>query len=101
MELTDRPTDRQKDKQTNKCYRKHNLLVGDNKHRYFHALIAEKLAEVQIRELPEVIQSEMGQKQKLKTVLDMINKILQHPPNWNQLKWSVDRKHSHNQWYKK
>ena len=54
--------------------------------------IVEKLEKIQIRELPEVIQSEMGQKQKLKTVLDMINKALQLPPNWNQIKWSVDRK---------
>lgn len=76
------------------------IIVKDLEEDLFDGLILqkliEKLAEVQIREMPEVIQSEMGQKQKLKTVLDMINKILQLPPNWNQLKWSVDRVHSKN-----
>ena len=53
-------------------------------------IFAEKLAGVEIKEMPEVIQSEMGQKQKLQRVLDMINRILQLPPNWHNTKWSVD-----------
>jgi parvin len=58
--------------------------------------LIENLASVQIRELPEVIQSESGQKQKLKAVLDMIHRCLNLPPNWNQVRWSVDRIHSKN-----
>lgn len=53
----------------------------------FH--LVEKLASVKV-EVPEVTQSEVGQKQKLRVVLDMVNKILQLPPSWSQHKWSVD-----------
>lgn len=56
--------------------------------------LAEQLAGVEIKEMPEVIQSEMGQKQKLQRVLDMINRILQMPPNWHNTKWSVDSKYN-------
>ena len=52
---------------------------------------AEKLASVRV-EAPEVTQSEVGQKQKLRVVLDMVSKILQLPPSWNQHKWNVDSK---------
>ena len=49
----------------------------------------EKLAQVKV-EVPEVTQSEIGQKQKLRVVLDMVNRILQLPPGWKHQKWSVD-----------
>lgn len=49
----------------------------------------EKLANVKV-EAPEVTQSEIGQKQKLRVVLDYINRMLNLPPAWNQQKWSVD-----------
>ena len=48
-----------------------------------------KLAQVKV-EVPEVTQSEVGQKQKLHVVLDMVNKILQLPPGWKHQKWNVD-----------
>ena len=37
-------------------------------------------------------QSEIGQKQKLRVVLDKINRILNLPPHWSHAKWSVDSK---------
>ena len=46
--------------------------------------------------VPEVTQSEIGQKQKLKKVLDMVNRILQLPSTWNQHRWSVESIHSKN-----
>ena len=49
-------------------------------------LIGEKL------EATEVSQSEIGQKQKLRVVLDKINRILNLPPQWSHAKWSVDSK---------
>ena len=49
-------------------------------------LIGEKL------EATEVSQSEIGQKQKLRVVLDKINRILNLPPHWSHAKWSVDSK---------
>ncbi len=51
----------------------------------------EKLEEIRV-EVPEVTQTEIGQKQKLRVVLDTINRILQLPPTWNQQLWSVDGK---------
>jgi len=41
-------------------------------------------------EVPEVTQSEMGQKQKLREVLDMVNHLLNLTPAWVDQKWSVD-----------
>lgn len=49
-------------------------------------LIGEKL------EATEVSQSEIGQKQKLRVVLDKVNRILNLPPQWSHAKWSVDSK---------
>jgi len=40
--------------------------------------------------VPEVTQSEMGQKQKLREVLDMVNHLLSLTPSWVDQKWSVD-----------
>ncbi|XP_023237638.1 beta-parvin-like isoform X1 [Centruroides sculpturatus] len=56
--------------------------------------VLEKLTEVKL-DVVEVTQSEEGQKQKLKTVLDAANKVL-GLARWNQLKWSVDSVHSKN-----
>ena len=56
----------------------------------YHYLSTEKLAQIKV-EVPEVTQSEVGQKQKLKVVLDVVNKILQVPASWTaRQKWSVD-----------
>ena len=52
--------------------------------------ISETLAKRDIKELPEVIQSEMGQKQKLQRVLNLINDILKVHPTLQ--KWTVDSK---------
>jgi len=49
----------------------------------------EKLGSVKV-EVPEVTQSEMGQKQKLREVLDMVNHLLNLTPSWVDQKWSVD-----------
>ncbi|KAL3883026.1 hypothetical protein ACJMK2_029325, partial [Sinanodonta woodiana] len=57
--------------------------------------LIEKLASIRI-EVPEVTQSELGQKQKLTVVLDVINQILNLPHSWNGQKWSVDSVHSKN-----
>ncbi|XP_013383794.1 beta-parvin-like [Lingula anatina] len=57
--------------------------------------LIEKLARVRV-EVPEVTQSEIGQKQKLRIVLDTINRILNLTPTWNQQKWTVDSIHSKN-----
>ena len=51
--------------------------------------VVEKLGSVKV-EVPEVTQSEMGQKQKLREVLDMVNHLLNLTPSWVDQKWSVD-----------
>ena len=53
----------------------------------YHAC-SENLANRDIKELPEVIQSEMGQKQKLERVLSLINNILN--VHSSAQRWSVD-----------
>jgi len=50
---------------------------------------SEKLGSVKV-EVPEVTQSEMGQKQKLREVLDMVNHLLNLTPSWVDQKWTVD-----------
>lgn len=57
--------------------------------------LIEKLAGLRV-EVPEVTQSEQGQKQKLQIILTVINRILQQSPPWTQSKWSVDSVHSKN-----
>jgi parvin len=54
-------------------------------------LLSEKLAGIKV-DVTEVSQSEMGQKQKLRVILDVINRILNLPQlgAWTQQKWSVD-----------
>ncbi|XP_019646407.1 PREDICTED: beta-parvin-like isoform X2 [Branchiostoma belcheri] len=57
--------------------------------------LIEKLADIKL-EVAEVTQSEQGQKQKLKTVLDTTNRLL-NLPRWNhQQKWSMESIHSKN-----
>ncbi|KAK7108107.1 beta-parvin-like [Littorina saxatilis] len=77
----------------------HRIIVKDIEEDLFDGQILqkliEKLANVKV-EAPEVTQSEIGQKQKLRVVLDYINRMLQLPPVWNQQKWSVDSVHTKN-----
>lgn len=57
--------------------------------------LVEKLAETRM-EVPEVTQSEVGQRQKLHVILDTINTMLQQPTSWHHRKWSVESIHSKN-----
>ncbi|GAB1599719.1 alpha-parvin-like isoform X2 [Argonauta hians] len=59
--------------------------------------LIEKLASIKIQ-VPEVTQSEIGQKHKLRIVLDVLNnEIFQiDPANHDELHWSVDSIHSKN-----
>ncbi len=50
--------------------------------------LIEKLANAKL-DIPEVTQSEFGQKQKLSKVLDTIKEQM-NLPKWNQSKWTVD-----------
>jgi len=62
-------------------------ICVESHHTFFGVL--EKLGGVKV-EVPEVTQSEMGQKQKLREVLDMVNHLLNLTPSWVDQKWSVD-----------
>lgn len=77
----------------------HRIIVKDIEEDLFDGQILqkliEKLANVKV-EAPEVTQSEIGQKQKLRVVLDYINHLLNLPPVFNQQKWSVDSVHTKN-----
>lgn len=55
----------------------------------FH-IVVEKLAKIKI-EVPEVTQSEIVQKQKLRVVLEVVSHILNLPPHSNQ-RWNADSK---------
>lgn len=77
------------------------IIVKDIEEDLFDGQILQKLIEKLARirvEVPEVSQSELGQKQKLHVILDKINIILNLPKlgSWNQQKWSVDSIHSKN-----
>lgn len=77
----------------------HRIIVKDIEDDLFDGQILQKLIEklCSVRvEAREVTQSEIGQKQKLRVVLDYINHILNVPPVWSQQKWSVDSVHSKN-----
>lgn len=52
--------------------------------------LSEKLSGHKLN-VAEVTQSEIGQKQKLQTVLEAVNGVLR-PLDWNQ-EWSVDCEH--------
>lgn len=56
--------------------------------------LLEKLTGVKL-DVVEVTQNEEGQKQKLRTVLENVQKVL-GLGHWTQLKWSVDAIHSKN-----
>ncbi|ESO87320.1 hypothetical protein LOTGIDRAFT_210692 [Lottia gigantea] len=75
------------------------ILVKDIEEDLFDGQILQKLIEklqgIKVG-APEVSQSEIGQKQKLRVVLDYINRILNVGGGWNQQKWSVDSIHSKN-----
>ena len=58
---------------------------------HFGIVDAEKLIGEKL-EATEVSQSEIGQKQKLRVVLDKVNRILNLPSQWSHAKWSVDSK---------
>ncbi|XP_077999818.1 beta-parvin-like isoform X1 [Glandiceps talaboti] len=74
------------------------IIVKDIEEDLFDGQVLGKLLErlegIKL-EVAEVTQSEAGQKKKLKTVLDTVNKIL-NLPRWHQQKWSVDSIHSKN-----
>ena len=55
---------------------------------FFH-LVAEKLADCKLN-VAEVTQSEIGQKQKLQTVLEAVQELLR--PHSRPLQWTVDCK---------
>lgn len=77
----------------------HRIIVKDIEEDLFDGQILQKLIEklCKVRvEAREVTQSEIGQKQKLRVVLDYINHILGVSPVWSQQKWSVDSVHSKN-----
>lgn len=56
--------------------------------------LVEKLANVKL-EVREVMQSEVFQKQKLETVLEKVNQLM-NLQKWTKLKWSVESIHSKN-----
>ncbi|ESO05197.1 hypothetical protein HELRODRAFT_186951 [Helobdella robusta] len=75
----------------------YRILVKDLEEDLFDGQILqkliEKLANIKV-EVPEVTQSEIGQKQKLKDVLNTINQVLNI--SWSDHRWSVDSIHSKN-----
>lgn len=74
------------------------IIVKDLEEDLYDGQILQKLVEKLTNEkldVVEVRQSEEGQKQKLKTVLDNVQRVL-GLGHWNQLKWSVDAVHSKN-----
>ena len=56
-------------------------------------VIVEKLAKIKI-EVPEVTQSEIVQKQKLRVVLEVVSHILNLPPHSNE-RWNADSMYIH------
>lgn len=74
------------------------IIVKDIEEDLYDGQVLQKLLEKLTGEkldVIEVTQSEEGQKQKLRRVLDAIQKVL-GLGRWNQLKWSVDAVHSKN-----
>ncbi|KAK2156146.1 hypothetical protein LSH36_220g01000 [Paralvinella palmiformis] len=73
------------------------IIVKDLEEDLFDGQIIQKLFEklenIKI-EVPEVTQTEVGQKQKLHVILEEINHIL--PNAWNTDKWNVDSIHGKN-----
>ena len=72
------------------------IIIKDLKEDMFDGQILQKLLE-KLSGLKvgasEVSQTKQGQKEKLRSVLAMVNQILQLPPNWHT-KWNVDEIHA-------
>nr|CAD7453020.1 unnamed protein product [Timema tahoe] len=74
------------------------IIVKDIDEDLYDGQVLQKLLEKLTREkldVPEVTQSEDGQKQKLGIVLRAANRVL-GPQRWSQQKWSVESVHSKN-----
>ncbi|GAB6028637.1 hypothetical protein CHUAL_004469 [Chamberlinius hualienensis] len=74
------------------------IIVKDIEEDLYDGQVLQKLLEKLTGEkldVVEVTQSEEGQKQKLRRVLDAIQKVL-GLGRWNQLKWNVDAVHTKN-----
>ncbi|XP_035858785.1 beta-parvin isoform X2 [Sander lucioperca] len=72
------------------------IIVKDLEEDCYDGQVLQKLFELSGRKLnvAEVTQSEIGQKQKLQTVLEAVNELLR-PHGWT-IEWSVDSIHSKN-----
>ncbi|XP_037581039.1 beta-parvin [Dermacentor silvarum] len=76
----------------------HRIIVKDIEEDLFDGQVLQKLLEKlsgKRLDVVEVTQSEEGQKQKLKTVVDCANQVL-GLPKWGQYKWSVESIHQKN-----
>lgn len=76
----------------------HRIIVKDLEEDLYDGQILQKLLEKLNQEkldVPEVTQSEEGQRQKLFIVLEAVNKAL-GLPRWSNTKWSVESIHSKN-----
>lgn len=74
------------------------IIVKDIEEDLYDGQVLQKLLEKLTGEkldVPEVTQSEEGQKQKLGIVLEATNRVLSLP-RWSQQKWSVESVHSKN-----
>ncbi|KAJ4443894.1 hypothetical protein ANN_05681 [Periplaneta americana] len=74
------------------------IIVKDIEEDLYDGQVLQKLLEKLTGEkldVPEVTQSEEGQKQKLGIVLSATNRVL-NLPRWTQHKWSVESVHSKN-----
>lgn len=76
----------------------YRIIVKDVEEDFYDGQVLQKLIEKLAKaklDIPEVTQSEFGQKQKLGKVLDTIKEQL-NLPKWNQSKWTVDTIHAKN-----
>jgi len=76
----------------------YRIIVKDVEEDFYDGQVLQKLIEKLANtklDIPEVTQSEFGQKQKLGKVLDTIKDQL-NLPKWNQAKWSIDSIHAKN-----
>ncbi|XP_059481224.1 beta-parvin [Neocloeon triangulifer] len=76
----------------------HRIIVKNLEEDLYDGQVLHKLIESltgEYLDVPEVTQSEEGQRQKLNIVLATANKVL-GLPRWSQNKWSVDSIHSKN-----
>ncbi|KAF4532175.1 hypothetical protein B566_EDAN002237 [Ephemera danica] len=76
----------------------HRIIVKDLEQDLYDGQVLHKLIETLTGErldVPEVTQSEEGQRQKLGVVLATANRVL-GLPRWSQQKWSVESIHSKN-----